>query len=149
MKLDAKKRLAARILKVGVNRIWVDPARADDISTAITAEDIRRLIRQGAIRARPEEGTSRGRHREAVAKRKVGRRRGPGSRKGGRRARMGKKASWIRTVRPLRMRLRELKKEGKIGPREYRRLYRMVKGGMFKSRAHLEAHLRERGLLRG
>lgn len=149
MKLNAKKRLAAQILKAGINRVWIDPTRAEDISVAITREDIRSLIRQGAIRAKPEHGTSRGRYRELAAKRKKGRRGGAGSRKGAKHARLGKKASWIQTVRPLRSRLRELKKEGIIEPREYRKLYRMVKGGAFKSKAHLEAHLKERGLLKG
>jgi large subunit ribosomal protein L19e len=148
VKLNAKKRLAAQILKVGVNRVWMDPARAEDISTAITREDIKSLIKQGAIRAKPEHGTSRGRHRELAAKRKSGRRGGAGSRKGAKHARLGKKASWIQTVRPLRSRLRELKKEGIIGAREYRKLYRMVGGGVFRSRAHLETYLKEKGLLK-
>jgi len=149
VKLNAKKRLAAQILKVGINKVWIDPTRAEDVSVAITRDDIRRLIRQGAIRAKPEQGTSRGRHRKLAAKRRMGRRGGAGSRKSARHARLSKKASWIRTVRPLRSRLRELKKEGIIGSRDYRRLYSMVKGGAFKSRAHLETHLKERGLLKG
>ena len=149
MKLSTQRRLAADILSVGVNRVWVDPARAADISAAISREDIKRLIRQGAIKAKPERGISRGRFRRRAAKRKRGRRRGFGSRKGTRKARQPKKASWIRIVRPLRARLRGLKQEGTIDRHEYRRLYRMVKGGAFKSRAHLETHLRERGLLKG
>lgn len=149
MELSTQRRLAANILSVGINRVWVDPARATDVSAAISREDVRRLIRQGAIKAKPERGISRGRFRRRAAKRKRGRRRGVGSRKGTRKARQPKKARWIRTVRPLRVRLRELKREGTINPHEYRRLYRMVKGGAFKSRAHLETHLRERGLLKG
>ncbi|MBC7219095.1 MAG: 50S ribosomal protein L19e, partial [Hadesarchaea archaeon] len=46
MKLDTKKRLAAKILKVGVNRVWIDPSRLGDVSAAITREDIKRLIKQ-------------------------------------------------------------------------------------------------------
>ena len=149
MELSTQRRLAANILSVGINRVWVDPARATDVSAAISREDVRRLIRQGAIKAKPERGISRGRFRRRAAKRKRGRRRGVGSRKGTRKARQPKKARWIRTVRPLRARLRELKREGTINPHEYRRLYRMVKGGAFQSRAHLETHLRERGLLKG
>lgn len=149
MKLkSSKKRLAAQILKVGINRVWIDPTRAEDVSTAITREDIKRLIENGTIRAKPEHGTSRGRFRKLAVKRRMGRRGGAGSRKGAKRARLPKKANWIKTVRPLRLRLRELKKGGIIGPREYRRLYRMVKGGAFKSKGHLEAHLKERGLLK-
>jgi len=149
VELSTQRRLAADILGVGINRVWVDPARATDVSAAISREDVRRLIRQDAIKAKPERGISRGRFRRRAAKRKRGRRRGVGSRKGTRKARQPKKARWIRTVRPLRARLRELKRERTINQREYRKLYRMVKGGAFKSRAHLETHLRERGLLKG
>ena len=148
MKLNLKKRLAAEILKVGVNRVWIDPTRIADVSAAITRQDIRELINLGIIRAKPEHGISRGRFRKRSIKRKKGRRRGVGSRKGAKRARLPKKTRWIRTVRPLRFRLRELKKEGVIGPGEYRRLYNMIKGGAFRSKAHLETYLRERGLLR-
>ena len=149
MKLNTQRRLAADILGVGVNRVWIDPARIADVSAAISREDVKRLIRQGTIKARPELGISRGRFRRRALKRKSGRRRGVGSRKGTRKARQPKKASWIQIVRPLRARLRELRREGVIDQREYRRLYRMVKGGAFKSKAHLETHLRERGLLKG
>jgi large subunit ribosomal protein L19e len=61
---------------------------------------------------------------------------------------MPKKANWIKTVRPLRARLRELRKEGVIDQREYRKLYRMVKGGSFRSKAHLNLYLKERGILK-
>ncbi len=149
MKLNTQRRLAADILGVGVNRVWIDSARIADVSSAISREDVKRLIRQGAIKARPELGISRGRFRRRANKRKRGRRRGVGSRKGTLRARQPKKASWIRTVRPLRVRLLELKRDGTIDRHEYRRLYRMVKGGAFKSKAHLETHLKERGFLKG
>lgn len=149
MKLNLKKRLAADILGVGINRVWIDPTRAADVAAAITREDIKGLISGGVIKVKQKRGTSRGRLRKLAVKRRLGRRRGAGSRKGARRARLPRKTSWIRTVRPLRSRLRELKKQGVIGPREYRRLYRMVKGGAFRSRAHLETHLKERGFLKG
>lgn len=147
MKLKSQKRLAARILNIGVNRVWIDPARAADVETAISRRDIRRLIHDGTIRARPERGVSRARARKRATKRKKGRGRGRGSRKGAAKARKPKKEAWIRTVRPLRARLRELKGKGAIDAREYRRLYRMVKGGAFRSKAHLETYLRERGIM--
>ncbi|MGC8816574.1 MAG: 50S ribosomal protein L19e [Candidatus Hadarchaeum sp.] len=148
MKLDAKKRLAAEILKVGVNRVWIDPSRITDVSAAITREDIKRLIKQGAIRAKPEAGISRGRLRVRKVKRKAGRRGGMGSRKGARGARSPRKANWIKTVRPLRARLKELRKEGVIDQRQYRKLYLMVKGGSFRSKAHLNLYLKEKGILK-
>ena len=149
MELSTQRRMAAELLGVGVNRVWIDPARVTDVSAAISREDVKRLIKQGAIRKRPERAISRGRSRERISKRERGRRRGVGSRKGARKARQPKKAVWIQTVRPLRSRLRELRRDGVIDRREYRRLYRMVSGGALKSRAHLETHLKERGLLRG
>jgi large subunit ribosomal protein L19e len=148
MKLKTQRRLAAKILGVGVNRIWIDPERAADVSTAITRADIKRFIHDGTIQARPERGVSRGRARMRLLKRKKGRRRGIGSRKGAARARMPKKERWIRTVRPLRASLRELREKRIIDAKQYRKLYRMVKGGLFRSKAHLRAYLRERGWLR-
>lgn len=146
MKLSTQRRLAAEVLGVGLNRVWIDPTRTSDVAAAITREDVRRLIRQGAIKAKAEVSVSRGRARERAMKRKKGRRRGPGSRKGARGARSPKKRMWIKTVRPLRGMLGELKRKGSIDARQYRRLYLMVKGGTIKSKAHLRSYLRERGI---
>ncbi|MBC7219001.1 MAG: 50S ribosomal protein L19e, partial [Hadesarchaea archaeon] len=68
--------------------------------------------------------------------------------KGASGARTPRKASWIKTVRPLRARLRELRKEGLLDQKEYRKLYGMVKGGAFRSKAHLNLYLKERGILK-
>jgi len=146
VKLSTQRRLAAEILGIGENRVWIDPTRAPDVAAAITRDDVRRLIRGGAIKARPELGVSRGRARERAVKRKKGRRRGPGSRRGAARARLPKKGAWIRTVRPLRAMLRELREKGTIDARQYRKLYRMVKGGTIESKAHLRTYLKERGV---
>lgn len=54
----------------------------------------------------------------------------------------------MNTVRTLRARLRELKAQGRIDVAAYRRFYRQAKGGMFKSKAHLEQQLRMAGVLR-
>jgi large subunit ribosomal protein L19e len=148
LKLSTQRKLAAKILGVGVNRVWIDPAKAAEVSTAISREDVYRLIRQGAIEARPVRGVSRARARELAKKMEKGRRRGHGSRSGTAKARMPSKRAWIKTVRPLREKLRELKEKHMIDVKEYRRLYRMVSGGSFKSKAHLETYLKERGILR-
>ena len=44
MSLVSQKRLAANILKVGTTRVWVDPEDTDRVSSAITREEIRKLI---------------------------------------------------------------------------------------------------------
>jgi large subunit ribosomal protein L19e len=148
LKLDKKRRIAARLLGVGVHRIWIDPEKMEDVSTALTRADIGRLIKEGTIRVKQKLGVSRGRARERALKRKAGRYRGHGRRKGAAGARAPRKARWIQTIRPIRKRLSDLKKQGVIEAREYRALYRMAKGGAFKSRAHLETYLKERGMLK-
>ena len=39
----SQKRIAAAVLKCGVNRVWFDPARISDIENAISREDLRGL----------------------------------------------------------------------------------------------------------
>ena len=36
MNLTTQRRLAASILKVGENRVWIDPNEAEEVSRAIT-----------------------------------------------------------------------------------------------------------------
>lgn len=149
MKLDKKKRMAARYMGVGADRVWIDPTKSEDVSTALTRADVQRLIKEGTVTIKQKKGVSRGRARAKAAKRKKGRYRGHGSRRGAAHARSPRKARWIRTVRPVRSRLRELRKQGILNHTDYRKLYRMAKGGSFKSRAHLETYLKEKGILKG
>jgi len=44
--LKSQRRLAAQILKVGQNRVWINPERIDDVEAAITREEIRKLIHE-------------------------------------------------------------------------------------------------------
>ncbi|MEM3019492.1 MAG: 50S ribosomal protein L19e, partial [Candidatus Bathyarchaeia archaeon] len=57
--MSSQRRLASQILKVGENRVWMDPERMEDIESSITREEIKRLIHEGAIRKIPEKGISR------------------------------------------------------------------------------------------
>ena len=79
MQITNQKKMAAQILKCGVNRIWVDPRYIDQISGAVQKSDIRELIEEGLITARPIKGTSRVRARKLADQRAKGRRRGHGS----------------------------------------------------------------------
>ncbi len=146
MKLKLQKKIAARVLKCGVHRVWIDPTKLKEVKEAITASDIRKLIEKGIIKKLPVKGVSRGRKRKRMKQKKRGRRRGPGSRKG---TRVSKKRKWIKQVRALRRLLRELKAKGKIDNRVYRDLYMKVKGGMFRSKAHLKLYITKNKLWRG
>jgi len=149
MNLKNQRRMAAKILKCGENRVWIHPDYIEDVSEKITRGDIRQAIDQGLTQARQKKGISRSNIKKAKAQRSKGRRKGHGSRKGTKKARYPKKRRWIKTIRPMRERLRELRGEGKIDRRTYREFYRQSKGGVFKSKAHLEQQLRSQGLLKG
>ena len=135
-----QKKLAAKILKVGESRVWLDPSKQKDIEAAITKADVRKLIQKGYIKALPEKL-----HRPKERKKK---KRGPGSRKGAKGAILPAKRRWIQTVRPLREMLKELRDSGQIDRQTYRRLYKLVKGGMFRSRSHLRIYLEQHDLLK-
>jgi large subunit ribosomal protein L19e len=139
--LVSQKRIVAAILKCGVNRVWFDPERLSDIENAISREDLRGLVADGAIKARQKKGVSRGRAREKIAKRSYGHCRGPGRRKGAAGARHPGKRSWIQKIRAIRKALAALREAGTIDPHTYRVLYRKAAGGQFRSVAHMKAQL--------
>lgn len=148
MRLRGQRRLAASILGVGVNRVWIDPERAEEVEAAITREEIKRLIDRGIISVTPLRGQSKGRTRIMRAKKRRGRRRGPGRRKGSKYAIVSRKRRWINRIRALRRRLRLLRERRIITVNTYRMLYRKAKGGMFKSCADLERYIEEHKLRR-
>lgn len=147
--LRNQRRMAAAILKCGKGRVWIDPDRTDDVAAAVTRSDVRRLVTGGAIQKLPAGGVSRSRARHDQAQRAKGRQRGQGSRKGKSTARRPKKERWVQLIRPIRDELRKLRDDGKIDARTYRAYYLRAKGGQFRSRAHLVAHLKMEGDLKG
>ncbi len=150
MRFDHQRRLAAEIMGCGINRVRIttDPAEQENIFDAITREQVRELIRRNVVTMREERGVSRARARMRQAQRRKGRRRGHGTRRGSANARSSQKGQWIGTIRRLRAYLRELKTQGRIDVRTYRRFYRQAKGGMFKSKAHLTQQLQMAGVLK-
>src|SRR3989440_8591287 len=150
MRFDYQRRLAASILKIGVNRVYIspDPKEQENILDAITRDGIRGLIRRNVIQKRAERGVSRGRARHRAAQRAKGRRRGHGSRKGALNARTPQKTRWIQIIRGMRRYLRELRDQGRIDASTYRRFYGQSKGGMFKSKSHLDQQLRAAGVIK-
>lgn len=148
MSLKTQKEIAAKILGVGKNRVWIDPEKIGEVEAAITRREIERLVKDGVIKAKPIKGVSRGRVRIKHKKRKIGRGRGPGSRKGAKYARLPRKRRWIQTIRAIRKKLKELVKTKTITIQTYRRLYRLAKGGVFRSKTHLLQYIKSEGLYR-
>lgn len=141
-----QRRMAASLLGVGENKVWMDPEKGEEIGEAITREDVRGLIADGTIRRIFDRGPSRGRWRAYKALRDYGHRKGPGSRKGARGARSGHKAPWIKRIRLQRARLRALRDSGALKRSAYRDLYRRASGAQFRSLAHLDQTLEAMGI---
>lgn len=145
MSLVGQKRLAADLLKVGTTRVWVDPEDTDRVSSAITREEIRKLIHEGSIRKLPKVGISRGRKRVRHQELLAGRHKGPGSTKGSARH---SKRRWVIRIRSIRGRLRTLRDKRFITTQVYRKLSLMAKGGTFRSAAHLDEYIDTHKLVR-
>jgi len=146
MNLSIVRRLAAEVLGVGESRVYIDPSRLDEAASAITKEDVRKLIERGVISAKPVKGTSRARARLRSLKKRKGLRKGEGSRKGS--AADLERRLWIARVRALRKYLKMLRNRRLIDKRAYRKLYRLIKGGVFQSKAHLKEYIKQQSLLR-
>lgn len=140
------RRMASEILKCGESRVWIDPDRTEEVATAVTREDIKKLIDRGIIEKRSVKGTSRARARAIEKQKDKGKRKGYGSRKGSKNARYARKASWISRIRAIRRYLRELRDSGIIDRKTYRLFYRRASGGSFRSVSHLKTHLRMAGI---
>ena len=142
----SQKRIAADLLKCGVSRVRIiDMAAAEE---ALTRQDVRNLIRKGAITKIRKKGTSRGFANKQMRQKAKGRRSGEGSRRGTFKARTPPKADWIRVVRSVRKTLKKFEAEGKLEKKDYNSMYRLTKGGTFRSRRHVINYLKDHELLR-
>ncbi|MEA3379062.1 MAG: 50S ribosomal protein L19e [Nanoarchaeota archaeon] len=148
MRLTSQRRTAAQLLKVGENRVWFDPDRLDEIKGAITKADMRSLIKDLAIQARPYTGISSFRSRKLKIQKKKGRRKGAGSRKGAIKSRLKKKDAWKSKVRSQRKFIKALKEKKLIEIGTYRNTYSKIKGGFFRSCRHIKLFLNEHNLFK-
>jgi len=146
--LKSQRIIASRILKCGITRVWFDPTRLADIEDAITADDIRRLVSDGVIRAVQKHGASNYRKNKLAEQKRKGRRKGRGSRKGHIGTRLRKKKTWISRIRSLRKLLVELRTDGRIDNKTYRDAYIKSKSGYFRSKAHVMLYLERNNLLK-
>ena len=148
MNLKNQRRMASKSLKIGKNRVWIDPERGEDVEEAITREEIRKLIHEGIIKAAPMKGVSRGRARVIQAKRRKGLKKGEGRRKGKKTARMPRKELWKIRIRAIRSYLKDLRDRRIIQKDIYRRLYLLAKGGTFDDINHVAQYIESHKLKR-
>ncbi len=148
MSLRSQRRIAAQVLGVGENRVWINPERLQDVEVAITRQEIRRLVHDGAIKPTAKIGISRVRARIIQEKKKDGLRRGPGTKSGSAHANLTKKQIWMRKIRALRRKLTKWETERALTEGAYRQLYRIAGAGVFSSIADMERYAKAHGLWR-
>ncbi|MFY9565723.1 MAG: 50S ribosomal protein L19e [Nitrososphaeraceae archaeon] len=134
--LKKKRELVARILGIGANRVRFEPDKLDDIADSITREDLRSLVKRGTIWTTKVKGTSRGRAKTKQAIRKKSGL-GPGSKKGKKTARTGKKSAYVTKIRSMRYHLKVMKDRNEINRQTYWLIYKKVDGGQVRSVSHL------------
>lgn len=143
MDLTKAKELASVILKVGVNRVYLDPTGIKKIEEAMTKDDIRGLIAERIIKKRKPVQQSTGRTKLAAGQRQKGRMRGKGKKRGTKVTRVQKKQSWMHKVRSQRAVLKELKKTNPKAVEEvgYSNIYNKIKGGFFKGKKYVKDYV--------
>ena len=102
MQITNQKKMAAQLLKCGVNRVWINPSYLDQVAQSVQKEDIREAIDNGWIKAKAVQGTSRVRALKRQNQKKKGRRKGHGKRSGSANARNPRKQQWMATIRAQR-----------------------------------------------
>ncbi|MDD5699665.1 MAG: 50S ribosomal protein L19e [Candidatus Nanoarchaeia archaeon] len=132
MKLDKKKRLAAKVLGVGKQRIVFLEPRLNEIKEAITKDDIRSLRADGAIMIKEIRGK-----RLRQNKRKT--ERSPGNiRKNAKNS----KREYMIITRKLRKHILELKGKNLLTRENFLDLRKKIKNRFFKSKSQLKEYLK-------
>lgn len=130
MNLEKKRNLAARALGVGVNRIRFNKERLADVKEAITKQDIRDLVKNGALSIREVRGRSAERTER------------PRRRAGSVRIHVDKsKRTYVLFIRKMRAYLAELRKQETINSKQFIVLRKELKGRHINSKTHLKERI--------
>ena len=135
MKLDRKKSLAAKVLKVGKNRISFNPEALSEIKQAITKQDIRDLKTEGIISIKEVKG------RKKIKKRKTKRGHGKIKKKVNNR-----KQEYVKLTRKLRKYIAGLRDKKIINNETYKDLRKKIRMKDFKSKTNLKEQLEREGI---
>ncbi len=129
MNLSKKKKLAKRTLNVGYGKIVFLESRLEEIKDAITKQDIKDLVKSGAIIIKESKG------RKTVQKHR--------SRSMGniRKKMRGKKKEYIILTRKLRRFLKSQAAEGKLSKEDFADIRKKIRNRDFRSKAHLKEYI--------
>ncbi len=137
--LQAQKKMAAKVMDVGKNKVWFDPERLSEIKEAITKQDIADLIKDGAISKSPIDGIKRRAGKRHLERKRKGRRRRAGSIK-----KRIKVDNYPSRIRKLRSYLKNLKKAKKVTTEQYRKMYNLLKSGVIKSNQQMIEYTKQK-----
>jgi large subunit ribosomal protein L19e len=137
--LQAQKRMAAKVMDIGKNKVWFDPERLSEIKEAITKMDIADLIKDGAISKSPVDGIKRRAGKRHLKRKRKGRRRRAGSIK-----RTIKTDNYPSRIRKLRSSLKNLRKAKKITTEQYRKMYNLLKSGVIKNNQQMAEYTKQK-----
>jgi large subunit ribosomal protein L19e len=132
MDLIKKKKLAMRLYKVGSDRVLFMNSRLNDIKEAITKQDIRDLVKDGAIIIKEVKGRSKNKKKKKI--RSVG---------NVRKKINTRKRDYMNLTRKLRSYVDFLKENGKITKEERKELRKRIRTKEFKSKSNLKEHMEE------
>ena len=130
MNLARKKALAAKVLKVGKDRVAFVKESLPEIKEAITRMDILDLHKSGAIRVREVKG------RKKIVRRKNRRRIGKVKNRVNNR-----KAEYVIITRKLRKLVRGFVRAGKVDVEKKREIRKQIRARKFRSRRQLKENL--------
>jgi len=134
MKLEKKRALVSRALKIGKNRIVFNTQRLSDFKEAITKQDIRDLKESGAIIIKDKKG------RRKIVKRKTRRRAGSVRKKVN-----SRKKDYVILTRKLRSHTRNLRTKDKITSEQHTKLRKEIRANIFRSIAHMKERIQNIG----
>lgn len=144
--MNAKKILAAKILKTSPGKIRFAEGALEDVSKAITRSDIRGLIAIGKVIEVSPNQQSRVRARKISSQKRKGRRKGKGSKQGTKYSSISRKELWVSRVRTQRKFIQEAKEKGLLSAANCRMLYLKIKGGYFRNLRHIKLFMTEHNL---
>ena len=129
MNLSKKKKLAKRTLNVGEDRIVFLQSRLEEIKDAITKQDIRDLLKSGAIIIKEGKGRKKV---ETHKSRSVG---------NVRRKAKNKKREYMILTRKLRKYLKGPKAKENLSKGDIIDLRKKIRNRIFRNTAHLKEHI--------